>query len=76
VYCENHTEHLNTMCGQNAKCLYVEAGGTYSYHCAFKDHDRERYVLIYGLRWQIMWSRNCTVKNPRVSVITKSCLTS
>jgi hypothetical protein len=23
VYCENHTEHINTLCGQNAETLYV-----------------------------------------------------
>jgi hypothetical protein len=34
VYCENHTEHINTLCGQNAEFLDVKAGGTYtrSYH--------------------------------------------
>jgi hypothetical protein len=21
VYCENHTEHINTLCGQNAVCM-------------------------------------------------------
>jgi hypothetical protein len=28
VYCENHTEHTNTLCGQNAENLYIETGGT------------------------------------------------
>jgi hypothetical protein len=28
VYCENHTEHINTLCGQNAGILYIKAGGT------------------------------------------------
>jgi hypothetical protein len=28
VYCENHTEHTNTLCEQNAEFLYVTAGGT------------------------------------------------
>jgi translation initiation factor IF-1 len=23
VYCENHTEHINTLCGQNAENLYI-----------------------------------------------------
>jgi hypothetical protein len=32
VYCENHTEHTNTLCRQNAEFSNVEAGGTYSYH--------------------------------------------
>jgi hypothetical protein len=32
VYSENHTKHINTLCGQNAELLIVEAGGTYSYH--------------------------------------------
>jgi hypothetical protein len=29
VYCENHTEHINTLCGQNAQFLCVKADGTY-----------------------------------------------
>jgi hypothetical protein len=29
VYCENHTEHTDTLCGQNAEFLYVKAGGIY-----------------------------------------------
>jgi hypothetical protein len=34
VYCENHTEHTNTLCVQNVK--YVEAGGKYSNNWALK----------------------------------------
>jgi hypothetical protein len=36
VYCENHTEHTNTLCGQNAEFSYVKAGGIYSNHSALK----------------------------------------
>jgi hypothetical protein len=36
VYCENHTEHTNTFCGQNAGFWYVKAGGTYNNHWALK----------------------------------------
>jgi hypothetical protein len=32
VYCENHMEHTDTLCGQNAEFWYVKAGGTYSNH--------------------------------------------
>jgi hypothetical protein len=28
VYCENHMEHTNILCGQNAE--YVKAGGMYT----------------------------------------------
>jgi hypothetical protein len=28
VYCENHPEHTNTLCGQNAEFWYVKAGGS------------------------------------------------
>jgi hypothetical protein len=31
VYCENHTGHTDTLCGQNAKFWRIKAGGTYSY---------------------------------------------
>jgi hypothetical protein len=30
VYCENHTEHINSMGGQNAQFLYMIASGKYS----------------------------------------------
>jgi hypothetical protein len=36
VYCENHTEHTDTLCGQNAEFYCVKAGGTYSYYWALK----------------------------------------
>jgi hypothetical protein len=34
VYCENHTEHTDTLCGQNAE--FVKAGGTYRNHWGLK----------------------------------------
>jgi hypothetical protein len=37
VYCENHTEHKNTLCGQNAEFWCVKAGGIYSNHWALKN---------------------------------------
>jgi hypothetical protein len=27
VYCENHMEHTNTLCGQNTELSDLEAGG-------------------------------------------------
>jgi hypothetical protein len=30
VYCENHKEHTDTLCGQNAEFWYVKADGIYS----------------------------------------------
>jgi hypothetical protein len=32
VYYENHTEHTDTVCGQNAEFWYVKASGTYNNH--------------------------------------------
>jgi hypothetical protein len=37
VYCENHTEHTDALCGQNVEFWCVKAGGTYSDHWALKD---------------------------------------
>jgi hypothetical protein len=34
VYCENHMEHNNTLCGQNFEFKYVKSCGTYSNHWA------------------------------------------
>jgi hypothetical protein len=48
VYCENntehtdtlcgqnHTEHTDILCGQNVEFLYVKVDGTYSNHWALK----------------------------------------
>jgi hypothetical protein len=36
VYCENHTEHINTQCGQNAEFFSVEIYGIYNYLCVLK----------------------------------------
>jgi hypothetical protein len=30
VYCENHTEHIDTLCGQNSKSLCGKPDGTYN----------------------------------------------
>jgi hypothetical protein len=30
VYSENHTKHINTLCGQNAELLSVKADGTFT----------------------------------------------
>jgi hypothetical protein len=30
LYCENHTEHTDTLCGQNAGFFRVMADGTYT----------------------------------------------
>jgi hypothetical protein len=35
VYCENHTEHINTLCWQNADD--GKAGVTYTNHLDLKD---------------------------------------
>jgi hypothetical protein len=36
VYCENRTEHINTLHGQNSEFYCVKAGGIYSDHWALK----------------------------------------
>jgi hypothetical protein len=36
VYCENHTEHTDTLCGQIAGFWCVKAGGTYTNQWALK----------------------------------------
>jgi hypothetical protein len=36
VYCENHTEHTDTLRGQNVEFWCVKAGATYTNHYALK----------------------------------------
>jgi hypothetical protein len=38
VYCENHTEHTNTLGGQNEEFLIVEGCGTYNSNWALKGY--------------------------------------
>jgi hypothetical protein len=38
VYCENHMEHTNTICGKNAKFVNLKTGSTYSEHCDLNDY--------------------------------------
>jgi hypothetical protein len=40
VYCENHTEHTDTLCGQTAEVFNVKPGGIYSNHCDLNDYTR------------------------------------
>jgi hypothetical protein len=35
VYCENHTEHINTLCGEKRGILNIYRGA-YNYHFALK----------------------------------------
>jgi hypothetical protein len=38
VYCENHMEHMNALCGQNVGFFYMsEADGNYSNHYVSRD---------------------------------------
>jgi hypothetical protein len=34
VYCENHTEHINTLCEQNTEFINIMTGGIYGYQFA------------------------------------------
>jgi hypothetical protein len=40
VYCENHTEHTDTVCGQTVEFLDAKLGGTYSYRSALSCKNR------------------------------------
>jgi hypothetical protein len=49
VYCKNHTEHTDTLCGQNAQIQCVKAGGVYGNHWALKGlnvHFKPMYIEL------------------------------
>jgi hypothetical protein len=46
VYCENHMEHTDTLCGQNVEFYYVQVGGTYSDHGGLKGLPSYRWTFI------------------------------
>jgi hypothetical protein len=37
VYSDNHTELINTLCGQNAESLTAEVGSTYKLPLSFEE---------------------------------------
>jgi hypothetical protein len=47
VYCENHMEHNNTLCGQNSESQYVKSCGKYSDYWALKGWYRFNKALNY-----------------------------
>jgi hypothetical protein len=47
VYCENHMEHTNTICGQNAELWYVKVGGTYSDHNKWVHAAKPNFLSAY-----------------------------
>jgi hypothetical protein len=49
VYCENHTEHTDTLCKQDAEFWCVKAGGTYSNHWAFKSIKKYLFMFVVYL---------------------------
>jgi hypothetical protein len=38
VYCENHTDYVNTTCGENAEFFNIKPAGTYNDHRALEDY--------------------------------------
>jgi hypothetical protein len=44
AYCDNHKEHINTPCRQNARVFNVIAHGTPSGHCALKGYQTINYT--------------------------------
>jgi hypothetical protein len=49
VYFENHTEHIDALCGQKEEFRYVKAGGTYSDHCALIDKTQIILCIFHHL---------------------------
>ena len=49
VCSEIHTQHINTLCGQNVYLLHVKPGGTYSDHWAVrvKSLYKNQSVMLY-----------------------------
>jgi hypothetical protein len=47
VCSEIHTNHINTLCGQNVEFVNVKPGGTYSNHWALKG------LVCFSLKCQV-----------------------
>jgi hypothetical protein len=44
VYCENHTEHTNTVCEQNAEFYHIDANGTHGCRFILKVEGKRIYM--------------------------------
>jgi hypothetical protein len=44
VYCENHMEYINTLCGQMQSFLDVKTGGICSYRCDLKSNSSQNEI--------------------------------
>jgi hypothetical protein len=59
VYCENHMERMNALCGQNAECWYVNTCGKYNNHWALegwyisKSVISLRFITKFGMGWTL-----------------------
>jgi hypothetical protein len=52
--CENHKEHINTLCGKSIEFLDVTAGGTYTCNRAL--HGPRRWRILHpGLTLKMSW---------------------
>jgi hypothetical protein len=52
VYCENHTEHTNTLRGQNSELNNIKSGGIYNYLSVLT----VKIVLCYAISVKIMYN--------------------
>jgi translation initiation factor IF-1 len=47
VYCENHTEHINALCGQNAETLYMNSVRT-SQGTHYISATETNWLMLFG----------------------------
>jgi hypothetical protein len=60
VYSENHTKHINTLCGQNAELLIVQSGGTYTHQWVLNGYiGRIQYLLTKSASKLGTWTLVC-----------------
>jgi hypothetical protein len=48
VYCENHTEHTNTLCGQNAEFQCVKNSVRTSQETYYVSVTKPNRLMLYG----------------------------
>jgi hypothetical protein len=75
VCCGNHTEHTDTLCGQNAEFQYVTAGGTYCNHFALNGYSKRTWYIsqLCVLSGRPMRNRTVAFIAWPVGLITLNC---
>ena len=57
VYFHNYVVHINTLCGQNGKLLYVKSAGIYGYQRTLKMLNETGFFILVDFLPSVLYQR-------------------